>query len=182
MCSELYKLYPSPQPLYKGILGPHFAAEEAVVQRGEASCPGRVTEQASAELGIGSQACLAPKLILFLLNPVAAKGQLRAEVWDEKQAQLCVGGRARQTHAVSGEFAPGRAAGRAAGRRASGGGERLDGAGALGPGWRRCESRKGHGRRRQSYVGPAGVGLRGDSTGDIGLSVRPRGWSPSSCE
>lgn len=114
-----------------------------MVQRGEASCPGRVTEQASAEPGIGSQACSAPKLILFLLNPVAAKGQLRAEVWDEKQAQLCVGGRARQTHAVSGEFAPGRAAGRAAGRRAAGGGERLDGAGALGPGWRRCESRQG---------------------------------------
>ena len=43
VCSELYKLYPSPQPLCKGIVNPHFAAEEAVVQRGEASCPGRVT-------------------------------------------------------------------------------------------------------------------------------------------
>ena len=56
VCSELYKLYPSPQPLCKGIVNPHFAAEEAVVQRGEASCPGRVTEQASAEPGIRSQA------------------------------------------------------------------------------------------------------------------------------
>lgn len=92
-----------------------------------------------------------------------------------KQAQLCVGGRAEQTHAVSGEFAPGRAAGRAAGRRASGErGERLDGAGALGPGRRRCESRKGHGRRQRLRGAHRGL-ERGDSTGDIGLSD-PAAW------
>lgn len=52
VCSELYKLYPSPQPLCKGVVNPHFAAEEAMAQRREASCPGRVTEQASTEPGI----------------------------------------------------------------------------------------------------------------------------------
>ena len=51
------------------------------------------------------------------------------------------------------------------------------GRGGVGQGWRRCESPRGQGRRQESYVGPAGVGLRGDSTGDIGLSVQPRGWS-----
>lgn len=35
------------------------------------------------------------------------------------------------------------------------------GRGGVGQGWRRCESPRGQGRRQESYVGPAGVGLRG---------------------
>lgn len=74
VCLELYKFYPSPQPLCKGVVSPHFATKEAVAQRGEASYPGRVTQQASAEPGISSQALFGSKADPLPTQPCRCEG------------------------------------------------------------------------------------------------------------
>lgn len=89
-----------------------------------------------------------------------------------------MGGRARQTHVVNGEFAPGRAAG----RRATGGGERLDGAGAglaRAGGAVRAPGGKAAGRR--ATWGPRGLGCGGTAQGIL-ASASGHVAGHSSCE
>lgn len=165
-CSELYKLYPSLSHSTKVSWAPILLPRKLWLR--EVKCPAQGGSQSKQALNLGSiPSLLGPKPTPFLPQtlslPWASFSELRSGM-RSSPALAWVEGEG-QTHAVSGEFAPGRAAGRAAGRRGLlGGGRDWMGQSCWGPGWRALGA-AGTGCRRQSYGAHGGWGLRGTAQG-----------------